>query len=289
MLGYLFALISSFFFSLYIIPRKLSKQKPILFTFLVTVGFFIGSLLVFLIYAKEKLNFYILFSIPAGVIWVISFVFFIKSIDIIGLSRSNQWKNLQGPIGVLLCLVILSEYGKVNPFVTLLAGLSIFASAFFLSNTSPKDKQIINRQGIYYGLLSGLGFGTVTVFNKIVTDHIGVFSQQVVWSLSMLICMLIYIIYKNEVQQLKNNPLKETVLGLSAGFLYLGASFFMLESYKFITASIGFSIIQLNSLWTIIIGVLVFKEISLKKYYKEILLGLFLALLGVILLTIAKN
>lgn len=124
MIGYIFAVISSLFFSLYVVPRKLAKQKPTLFTLMMTIGFSLGSLLLFFISPKETLNSYLLLSIPAGIIWVISFLFFVNSIDLIGLSRSNQWKNLQGPVGVLLCLIILSEYGKVNPFITLIAGLS---------------------------------------------------------------------------------------------------------------------------------------------------------------------
>jgi len=289
MIGYVLAGISSLFFSLYVVPRKLAKQKPTLFTFFMTIGFSLGSLFLFFVNTKEKLNLYLLYSIPAGIIWVISFLFFVKSIDLIGLSRSNQWKNLQGPVGVLLSLIILSEYGKVNSFVTLVAGTSIFISAFFLSKTSSEKTKATNQKGIYFGLLSGLGFGVVTVFNKLVTNQVGVYSQQVVWSLSMFVSMLIFLSYTKEIKQLKTTSLRNNILGLFSGFIYLGASFFMLESYKFITASVGFSIIQLSSVWTILIGVLIFKEINVKKYYKEILFGLFFALLGVVLLTLSKR
>lgn len=289
MIGYLFAIISSIFFSLYVVPRKLAKQKPTLFVLMMSIGFFIGSLFLYFINIKEKLNLYLLFSIPAGIIWVTSFIFFINSIDLIGLSRSNQWKNLQGPVGVFLSLIILSEYGKVNPFITIIAGISIFISAFFLSNTTDEKIKITKQKGIYFGLLSGLGFGIVTVINKLVTDQVGVYSQQVVWSISMFVSMLVYLLYKRELKQIKMISLKNNSLGLLAGFIYLGASFFMLQSYKYITASVGFSIIQLSSLWTILIGVFVFKEINLKKYNKEILFGLFFALLGVMMLAIAKK
>lgn len=289
MIGYILALVSSIFFSLYIIPRKLTKQKPTFFTLMMTIGFSLGSLILFIINSKEKINFYLLFSIPAGIIWVISFIFFVNSIDLIGLSRSNQWKNLQGPVGVFLSLIILSEYGKVNPITTLIAGLSIFISAFFLSNTTDKKIKAIKQKGIYFGLLSGLGFGTVSLINKFVTDQVGVYSQQVVWSLSMFSSMLIYLFYKRELKQIRSVSLRNNILGLLAGFIYLGASFFMLQSFKYIAASIGFSIIQLSSLWTILIGVIIFKEININKYYKEILFGLFFALFGVILLALSKR
>src|SRR3989338_7213251 len=64
----------------------------------------------------------LLWSLPAGIIWGTSFLLLILSIDRIGLSRSNQWKNLQGPVGVILSLIILAEYSTTNAFFAVLAG-----------------------------------------------------------------------------------------------------------------------------------------------------------------------
>ena len=69
---------------------------------------------------------------------------------------------------------------------------------------------------------------------------------------------------------------RDVALGIMAGLLYLGASFFMLESYRYIDASVGFTIIQLNALWTIGIGILVFKEISIRREMVKIMGGIFL-------------
>ena len=82
---------------------------------------------------------------------------------------------------------------------------------------------------------------------------------------------------------------KDVVLGLGAGVFYLGASIFQLFSYKYIPAAIGFTIIQLNALWTITIGILVFKEIDLKKYGKQVGFGLLFTLIGVFLLVLARK
>ncbi len=137
-MGYLLAFISSIFFSLYVIPRKLSDQPVLLFSLLTGIGFFISStvlyLLQLLIGFHEKLTPALLWSIPAGVVWATAFVLFVKSIDAVGFARSNQWKNLQGPIGVLLCLVILGEYASANPVFALLALLACFALPVFSSS-----------------------------------------------------------------------------------------------------------------------------------------------------------
>jgi len=288
------AFVSSIFFSLYVIPRKLSKADPLTFSLLTGLGFFISSLVVYVFMLlnglKEPVSYELFWSVLAGMSWAFGFVSFVKSIDLIGLARSNQWKNLQGPIGVLFSLIILSEYVAANPFYALLAGLIIFLSALALNIVDGQHKAKINVKGVNLAMTSGLAFGIVTVINKHVTNEVGVYSQQVVWSLAIFLSIAIYLAYKRQLAaQLSKLDNRNTVLGLAAGILYLGASFFMLKAYEYIPASIGFTIIQLNAVWTIIVGIFVFKEISFKEFYKRILLGLTLSIVGVVVLAIAAN
>ena len=80
------------------------------------IGFFLSSLVLYLL--KPLLGFHetispaLIWSIVAGIVWATGFVSFVKSIDAIGLTRSNQWKNLQGPIGVFLSLVIFPYFSS---------------------------------------------------------------------------------------------------------------------------------------------------------------------------------
>lgn len=294
MVGYILAFISSLFFTLYVVPRKFSKESPFIFSLLMSVSFFTGSVLLYclqpLLQFHETWSLTLLYSVVAGVIWAAAFVFFVLAIDLIGLSRSNQWKNLQGPVGVFLSLILLGEWAITNPILASLAGVAVFLSAVCFTSTNQGTNKQANLRGIYYALLSGLGFGVVTVLNKYVTTHVGVYSQQVVWSLSIVLSLLIYVFFKKSLRQkLLIISKKELSLGSIAGAFYLGASFFMLQSYKFIPASISFTIIQLNALWTIGIGIFFFKEIDLKKYYKEVFLGLLLTITGVLLLVFAKK
>lgn len=292
--GYIFAILSSVFFSLYVIPRKLSSQHPVYFSFFMSVGFLVGATILYLakplLGFNETISLILLWSVIAGVVWATGFVLFVKSIDIIGLAGSNQWKNLQGPVGVILSLVILNEWTKTNPIITVLAGIAVFLSALFFTISNSKEQAINNLKGVYLATTSGLAFGIVTVINKYVTTNVGVYSQQVVWSLSILISLVFYILSHKELSKnIKTIDIKNICMGLVAGFLYLGASFFMLQSYKYIPASVGFTIIQLNSIWTISIGIFVFKEIDIKKHYKKIFLGFIFSLIGIALLVFAKK
>jgi len=294
MTGYLFAFISSIFFSLYVIPRKLSKQYAVFFSLQMGVGFFVSSVILYLLKPllgfQEPISLQLLWSVLAGAIWATGFVAFIKSIDKVGLARSNQWKNLQGPVAVVLSLIILGEYAQTRPVFALLAGVAVFLSAIAFTISGSKEEAKANLNGIYLATLSGVAFGLVTVINKHVTTTVGVYSQQVVWSAAIALSLLAYVLsQKGMLKKLKSTDRRNLGLGLGAGVLYLGASFFMLQAYRYIPASIGFTIIQLNAVWTVAIGIFVFKEIDAKKYWVRITFGFLLALAGILLLAFARK
>lgn len=240
-----------------------------------------------LINFHETISFVLLWSVAAGIIWAVSFVLFVTAIDYIGLSRSNQWKNLQGPIAAILGLLILGEFATTNPIFAILAAIAIFVSAVFLTATTESKK--INLKGVYLGTLAGIGFGSVAVIQKYVTSNVGIYSQQVVWSISIFLGMLIFIFLTKKMKETFQTSKKELLLSLSAGILYLGASLFQLFSYRFLDVSISFTIIQMNAFWTVLIGILVFKEIDLKKYYKNIALGFVFTLIGIVFLFFARK
>jgi len=152
MIGYVFALVSSLFFSLYVIPRKLTKENPFIYSFFMSIGFLISSVVLYcfkpLLHFYEVININILWSVLAGFIWALGFVTFVKSIDLIGLSRSNQWKNLQGPVGVVLSLIILGEYAKTNSLFVFLSIVAIFISALCFTIINSKNEIEIIREYI---------------------------------------------------------------------------------------------------------------------------------------------
>jgi len=256
------------------------------------VSFSVSSIILYLFQPilkfHEILSPILWWSVGAGIIWATSFVLFVTSIDSIGLSRSNQWKNLQGPIAVLLSLLILGEASITNPLFAILAAVSISISAIYFSSTLI-EKNRIQIKGIYLAATSAIGFGSVAVIQKYVTSHVGVYSQQVVWSISIATSLFIYILIRRKSKQILNSSNKEKFLGFAAGFLYLGASLFQLLSYNYLPASISFTIIQVNALWTILIGIFVFKEIDIEKYYQKVSLGFIFTIVGIVFLVFARK
>ncbi len=294
MIGYLLAAVSSIFFSLYVVPRKFSRLSALHFSLLMSAAFCVGSVGLYalkpVIGFEESWSPALWWAALAGAIWATAFVTFVKSIDALGLARSNQWKNLQGPFGVLLALVVLGEWAITNPWLALLAGFAVFASALCFSVVTEKEDRKSHVHGIYLAAASGLGFGTVALINKYVTIEVGVYTQQVVWSFCIFLSLLVYaFLQRGFVKNIRAARRSDVLLGLLAGLIYLGASFFMLQSFLTVPAAIAFTVIQLSFVWTILIGLFVFKEVNPRKYAVRFIFGFLFAFAGLALLAFARG
>lgn len=295
-LGYIFALISSIFFTAYVIPKKISKQIPINYSLFMGLGFFIVSIIMFIInkvtiYNEQEilLSPVLILSGVGGILWLIGSIFFLTAIDKIGLSRSNQWKNLQGPIGALLTLTLLSEFLETKVIYIMLAIIAILISAM-LFTIKNREEKVVDKKGIIYAILSALFFGINALIQKYVTNHGLVYAQQVYFSGMVFISALIYIAIKDRnIKILKEINRRDNLLGLLGGIIYYFASFFSTLAYKYIPGSIAFTIVQLNAIWTVIVGILIFKEINFKESWKRIITGIIFAVIGVAMLLMAQN
>ena len=295
MLGYLFAGLSSIFFTLYIIPKKLSKQKPITYIMFMGLGFFVVSLLFFIghiVINKEievLFNPILLVSALAGILWMFGSLFFLTSIDKIGLSRSNQWKNLQGPIGSILILLVFAEFLTTNFIYIILAIISIFVSAILF--TVRDDKQTkIELKSVLYAIVSAIFFGIVALLQKYVTNNGFLYAQQLYFSLFIFISAVVCVLFKNkQINELKNITNKNNLLGIIGGGTFYFASYFSVVAFKFIEGSIAFTIVQLNAVWTVLVGIIIFKEINFKTNWLRILAGILFAITGILFLLYAQK
>lgn len=294
--GYICALISSLFFTAYVIPKKLSKQTPIKYSLFMGLGFFIVSIIMFIINKiivnnplENLTNPVLLLSGFGGILWLIGSVFFLTAIDKIGLSRSNQWKNLQGPVGAILTLTFLSEFMETKVVYIILAVVFILLSAMLFTIRKKKEK-IVDKKGIIYAILSAIFFGINALIQKFATNNGLIYAQQVYFSALVFISALVYIAFKDRsIKVMKDIKNKENILGIIGGITYYFASFFSTLAYKYIPGSIAFTIVQLNAVWTVLVGILIFKEIDFKKNWLRIVIGIVFAIIGVIMLLFAQK
>jgi len=226
------------------------------------------------------------------------------AIDKIGLTRFNQWKNIQGPVGSLLILFIIADMTSPIKVLFLLLGMTImFGSAllFQIKTDAEHGKKNANKKieldknvlkGILFALFSGVCFGFSALFNSIVSRPAIVgdrftFAQLLYHSLSLIVFSVIfYMIVGNKPnepstakQRLKEiiSINKQTWLPFTSGAMFLCATLLTIYSYRMIPNAVAWSLTQLNVFWTILIGVFIFKEVNAKQHWLRLTAGVLMA------------
>ncbi len=290
MLGYILAIITSLFFSIYVIPKKLVKEKTTYYTMFLTLGFLITSTVLYIIFnltgvCKETLSGTVIsVLLLRGLLWFLSVYVYALAIDKIGISRAIQYQSLKTPFGVFLTMFFLQEFLLTNVFTVAIATAITFASALILTIKKSPDKKI-DKIGILYAIISAILLATTNVLQKWVTNQGIVYSQHIFTALSSFSFATIYVIAKEKsLKSALSIAKKSKILALLGGMAFYFASFFQALAYKRLPASVVTIIVQLSAIWSIIIGIVIFKEIDLKKYWKRILLGITLTVISILIL-----
>ena len=311
-LGLVFAVIVSVLFAVYAVPRKFSQQNVILYTMWMGMAYFIGTVILISILwglrieePENLLNSWHLLTVLRGFIWLLGMSAYNLAIDKIGLTRFNQWKNVQGPIGSLLILFILTDVAEIKILWLVLGITVMFVSAWMFQITTDAEKEnlIVSRKnakvGITLALFSGVCFGVTALLNSVVTrptivGDMFTYTQLFYHSASLVIFSLIgYMILGdkfNEHSTIKQRFKdifkvdKKTWLPVIAGGMFLIATLLTIHSYRLIPNAVAWSIMQLNVFWTVLIGLFIFEEINYKQHWLRLSSGVVMAIGACVLL-----
>ena len=200
-IGYLLAITTSIFFSIYVMPKKLVKEKTMYYTVFLTFGFFITSAVLYTFFkitgiCKETVSSLIaMILIVRGLFWFLSVYIYAIAIDKIGVSRATQYQSLKTPFGVILTLIFLEEFLETNVAVVLLATILTFLSAILLSIKKVPNKKI-DKLGILYAIFSAILLATTNLLQKWVTNQGIVYSQHIFTAMSSFLFACFYVLFK---------------------------------------------------------------------------------------------
>ena len=322
--GFIFSLLVSVLFATYAVPRKYSKQHVVLYTMWMGIAYFMGAIILISIIwgfgfeePENLINPWHLLTVLRGLIWVLGMAAYNRAIDKIGLTRFNQWKNIQGPVGSLLILFVVADMVVGIKVLFLILGMVVmFCSALFFQVKTDAElgKQHVSdgltapegisarkntKSGIALALLSGVCFGVSALLNSIVSKpaivgNVFIFAQLLYHSASLIVfSALVYMIMGNKPSTLKQRlqdigkVSKTTWLPVMAGAMFLVATLLTIYSYRMIPNAVAWSITQLNVFWTILIGVFIFKEVNYKQHGLRLSAGVLMAVGACVLLFLA--
>ena len=297
MIGYILAGISSIFYAIYNVPKKLSKQKPMYYIvfmgisyFIVSLMFYIGNKIINPNTNETLLIPVLIFTAIRGVSWWAASLLLLMAIDKIGFGKANQWKILQSPIGTFLILVFLQEMLVTKLAFIIASAILMTLSAFLITvnKGDAKNTLVKDKRGIIYVIIATIFLGGNVFINKWTTNTGLVYAQTVYMSFFIMLSSIIYLFIKERsLKELLKFKERDNYLALIGGILYFFAGLLSTMAFKYILGSIGYIIINLQSVWTLLIGVFIFKEIDFKKNWLGLVAGILCAITAIVLLLFA--
>ena len=325
-LGIIYAILCSILLSAYSIARKFTKQNAIAYTVWIGIAFFITTAIIYGVVVlagwgvdEPLISPWHLLSLLLGMVWVFASACVSFAVDKIGLSKSTQWKNLQGPIAAILMLAFLSDVVGSKIWLVLCGFIVMFISAMLFNINKNQTKEVNKNawQGVLLSVLGAVGFGVYAFLQKILTNNGFVLTPILYASLAVaLFSLFIYVVRYRKIKDLFTinesvlvNPFlsKQNAIGtgqnnmnvvankklslfkqmsppIIAGVLTSAVVILNMLSFREIAGSVAFGIIQANVIWTILVGILVFREINFRQNWLRITCGFISAIGAVVLL-----
>ena len=293
-LGVIFSIIVSVLFAVYAVPRKFSSMNAALYTFWTGAAYFAGACLVCaavwgfgLGEPEDMTSSWHWLSLLRGVIWALGTVAFNMAIDRIGLARFNQWKNLQGPIGSILMLCFVTDVAGEKIVWVALGTVAMFVSAMLFTIKSDGGGQKSALGGILLALFAAVCFGATAFINRLITAQGFIYSQLFFHSLAVTVTALAAFLITKRTPKEIFRPDKTVLLPMMTGVMFLAATVLTIFSYMQIPGSVAWSITQLCAMWTMLIGIFVFKEVRFRAHRTRIIAGFAFAFAAIGLLFFA--
>lgn len=291
-LGFLFGVMSAFFFALYMLPQKLGKVDHTTYLWSMGVGVMCTALLAYMLTGCPHASTWPQrgLALICGLVWGLGTLAFAAAIQRIGLALATPFKNTTGIIGTLVGLLIFQEYRVTNPWMVLSGSILIVAAAIIIGRTGRADTpRQSSAAGIGFALLAAACYASYLYPMKIVVKEIGYWEFTPWMGAGILITATIAVLTRRDgVRAFRNYPPRVLASALLGGVAWTVALLSLAASMNLIGLSISWSLAQLNTVPAVFFGILLFHEVHAPTHWRTLTLGLVAAIVGTILLGFAK-
>ena len=282
------SLITSLIFSLWWIPRKFAKDANV-WTYNIYYSLWIMSIWVVLFFIFQNRlvfnshNFNLMWlSVLSWIIASLWVVCFIRSIDLLWISTANAFKNTQPIFAFIFWGLFLWEFLSLNIIYTFIWALLIVVIWIILSKSSVVEFSK-NSKYIYLPILSAIFLSFWMMLQKAVMDLWVWLFLILVWAWAFLFFYLI-----SKIKKSSNISPFEKLMGFSSWSIISIGYLWAFYGYQYLEYSIAYSIINLNTLWVILISLVFFNELNWKDYKMRIILSMVISVIAIYMFYLAK-
>jgi glucose uptake protein GlcU len=296
LIGYGLATLALVFFGLYMVPRKLTGLRDLPFVLSMSVGIVltntVASLLLFRTPLRDGGQAGHGYALLCGPLWYAGVLFYSISVSRMGLTLSTPIKNTTAVLGAVIGLVVFAEWRETKPIEALIGAILVVVSAIIISRTGENDcrRSCVTPTGIVAAIGAAIMFASYTIPFKL-AQGAGVDTVTLIgymgWGILPTAALAFAALDRDWRGWWHRAPREHLYAGL-CGALWVVASIAMGEAIRRIGLAITWPFTNLNTIVTVACGIVFFHEINARKFWKVLLAGLVVGVLGVALLGLAR-
>lgn len=296
--GYGLATAALIFFGLYMVPRKLTTLRDLPFVLSMCLGVVLTTTLASLLLHGTPLvispvqSRALALAFLCGPVWYLGVLFYTISVSEMGLTLATPIKNTTAVLGTLIGLLYFAEWQETRPLPALAGAALVVVSAVIISRTGESDcrRSCVTLRGVLAALAAALFFASYTIPFKLAQqsglDTVTLVAYMGLGTLSGAV--VAFALLDRNWRQWLHAGLAHHLYAALCGLLWVLAVIVMAEAIRRIGLAITWPFTNLNTIVTVACGIVIFREISVRKFGRVIALGLVVGVLGVILLGVAR-
>lgn len=281
MYALLISLFSSLAVGFYIKQLKISSEKNLFALVLVN---YLTAIVLSLSFFKVSYShftfspFYLVLLLLCGILMPSIFLILNKSLKYSGLARTDIFQRMSLIIPVALSFQLFGEE------ISNAKSIAIFTSFVSIMLLLYKKSTNNGKYSVFYLICVFLGYGTIDTLFKMIAAHKSLDYTSVL-TFIFIICAIVSFIYFWFVKG--SFDLKFLYLGIVLGILNFSNIYFYMKAHKLFSESPTLVFVTMN-LGVIIGGSLIGRYYFKEKLGKSVLLGIFLAVISIILLALVQ-
>jgi glucose uptake protein GlcU len=296
LVGFGYALIATFLFGIYMVPRQYTRISQRAFLVCMGIGILISATIISLagegILPISLLQYILTFA--AGLAWSVGALGYAVSVDYLGLSRATPIKNTYGALSTIFGIVIFHEFTLVRPDALTLAvvgSLAIVVSASLLGRIEatrsmtcpPADRRCI-MIGVLFAVVSAIGYGVRSIPTKIVLSQ-GVSAEAFLFYMAhgAFVGNLIATKVFPKVNRARPTA-RDCLLAVLSGVTWTVAAEFLNLAVIAVGISVAFPLANLSTLIAVAYGLVILRDIDFRTHKALFWSGLVISVLGAALL-----
>lgn len=286
-IGFMLAVLCSVSFGAYILPRKLSRLSVLDYQYWVALAIAPAMLITCVSVRSPVLVSPVLalVGIGCGVLWTCGSISYSAAVDNLGVTRSTPIKNLAPAFAALYGIAIFHEYVISEPrelWMTIGGVAFMVVAALMIGGVSANEHESalafdaarnveLRKKSFKLGLLYSAGaaffYGAYSVPLKWLFKHgVGAFTACAWLGVGVLLSTVAVHVVKQKRVLPKNPGKREIGLGAAAGGIWTSGQLLGALAMLYIPMSISWPVSNLGTLVAIAWGVLIFKEVHLKRH-----------------------